>query len=779
MGCSNSVSADPQLPLSPPGSSRIESEVLDSVRSLSGTVREIRNMQIVTQRKITQSSMGFITVPEKVLQLSESAGSENLHEEQFSSGLVFKDIADSSTTDMSKLFNLIKRGETAQFHAFVQQHFFHQEADIHKLRGMWDSSPLLVAVQYGQYDIAEFLLDHPPEDTEELNRRNEKGCTVVLYVVMEGNVDFFKRLLGLGIKVNIEPTSEPVYNQKYDQSMIVTPLLMAVINNHRRILGLLIDNGCNVDQLFEFSTVKSIRKLSTSGGKVSGVIGMRPILIAAFYGHIDIVRELIWRVCDFHAKDTEQSNILHHLARCKGSDVAELFKFLQMKSCIDDTLLTGLDENGDSPLHIACDLKSIEISTLLLAEGADSSKLNPISGFTPLHIAIRRRDAETVNLLLEYGANPLRRDEKGDAINKLTPLEMASKLPSDSELAKAVNQAANAWSNMRTPALRKSIINLFPDATPVEHLPMPHSHNTVVHQHKKKVSTSSPQKLSPDKSLGSPRPSEPTSDGKSPSKSNPINRIPFTDMFSAITGSASKEQKADSNCKPDVGDVGSKECDEVQEFVALDDSLIEDDIGVSSKEESTHDSIGRDIDHSVLYSEEILTEKDEDEENSDRINIQEAADAFENALKMMEDLVADVYNSKEKNKESNASSTTESSTPSVPIVYRPTPPPPRNSSSTGAVVTTDGSTVPTGGSGNLRRRSLKSYNGGTNVTNNTSIPSATTGSRRLSVGAKGNNSDASTRPPLSKKGSFQGSGKPMNNRRPSISQTPNKFGTKV
>lgn len=462
-------------------------------------------------RKVTQASTGNLIIPEMSSRdehpddVPNRGHQSSENHENFASGLMFKDAVDQAD-DPIKLFSLIKRGEVGQFKDYMRRFYFNQETKVHQLRGMWDSSPLLVALQYGQEEIAHLLLNNPPYNIEHITAPNEKGFTVAIFAVMEGYVDVVKRLLALHVPFNIEPTTEPLYNQKFDQSMIATPLSMAIINNHRRLVGLLLDNGCLVDSPFPFPTVKSSRK-SFGSSKTPGVTNLRPIHLACAYAHDEIVRELIWRVCDFHARDDEASTLLHHLARAKQEDsarVLEVFRFLQTKACIDETLLGAIDENGDTPLHVACDLKHEMMVKLLLEDGADASKLNPITGFTPLHISVRRRDLETVKLLLEYGANPLRKpgddgtpkrsprrglllsgsssaqqntsvhssaststsptnNAAAGAVNKLSALEMAQKLPADNELGKTVIKAAAAWERLRHPPLRPSIIQLFPD----------------------------------------------------------------------------------------------------------------------------------------------------------------------------------------------------------------------------------------------------------------------------------------------------------------------------
>jgi hypothetical protein len=63
---------------------------------------------------------------------------------------------------------------------------------VNKLVGMWGSTPLIVALQYGQKELAELLLSL--EDVGDLNHTNDKGASPLVLASMEGMVDIVSAL---------------------------------------------------------------------------------------------------------------------------------------------------------------------------------------------------------------------------------------------------------------------------------------------------------------------------------------------------------------------------------------------------------------------------------------------------------------------------------------------------------------------------------------------------------------------------------------------------------
>ena len=399
---------------------------------------------------------------------------------------------------------------------------------VNHMRGMWNSTPLIVAIQYGSLDIADFLLSL--QDTGDLNHRNDKGASALLYACMEeGFTDIVKKLLQIHkVEVSIEPTKEPVYNSAVDRTMRCTPLSAAITNGRDEVVKLLLAAGCNINQRFSFATTKSIRrtdpkkcdsaqtsssstaiaKSPASGKKQSvrervggegieesnsvksgiffpsmkgmsssqdefdgtllsgagtgtgtgawgpgdeaaagGALNLTPILLACASGQLGAAQELLWckkAECQCFCFDSEASSVLHHLARCKGEDAADIFKLLVKHNKINTLLLSGTDCNGETPLHVACDSKNAPIVQCLLEEGANPGVRVEATGQTALHLGLKKRSLEVCTALLQYGADPLIRDDKG-----VTPYDTALKIHKDSQLRQAVEGAGLAWMRLR------------------------------------------------------------------------------------------------------------------------------------------------------------------------------------------------------------------------------------------------------------------------------------------------------------------------------------------
>lgn len=123
--------------------------------------------------------------------LSRSDQARRVQEAQ-PEGLVYEDAVDNS----SNLFAAIKRGDIPTVQRMLgvtsgdgdsTPSVTAPTANVNSLLGMWNSTPLIVATQYGQKEIANMLLAE--SDLGDLNHRNDKGASVLLYACMEGLTD--------------------------------------------------------------------------------------------------------------------------------------------------------------------------------------------------------------------------------------------------------------------------------------------------------------------------------------------------------------------------------------------------------------------------------------------------------------------------------------------------------------------------------------------------------------------------------------------------------------
>ena len=108
-------------------------------------------------------------------------------------GLIYVEATDNS----SNLFAAIKRGDLTTVQQMLGVYETNEgdatpnvikvAKNVNNLLGMWNSTPLIVAVQYGQLEIANLLLAEPKLGN--LNHINEKGASVLLYACMEGQTE--------------------------------------------------------------------------------------------------------------------------------------------------------------------------------------------------------------------------------------------------------------------------------------------------------------------------------------------------------------------------------------------------------------------------------------------------------------------------------------------------------------------------------------------------------------------------------------------------------------
>ncbi|XP_075210375.1 uncharacterized protein LOC142317714 [Lycorma delicatula] len=174
--------------------------------------------------------------------------------------------------------------------------------------------------------------------------------------------------------------------------------------------------------------------------------GMRPLMMAAWHGHLKAVRLLIncgasvlardkkqqtLLMCatknirvvkflldtleniDLEATDIEEKTALHHASQ--GGHLQTVTKLVQFKA---DT--KNRDKRGRTPLHLACEQGHTSVAEFLIKHESDL-EARDIEGNSPLHLAVENKQNMMVSLLLEAGTPVDIENNKGQ-----TPLHMAS-----------------------------------------------------------------------------------------------------------------------------------------------------------------------------------------------------------------------------------------------------------------------------------------------------------------------------------------------------------------
>lgn len=159
-----------------------------------------------------------------------------------------------------------------------------------------------------------------------------------------------------------------------------TPLSVAVMNNDKEMITMLIENGAILDYRV--------------GDKD---FWKTPLHIAATHNKVVALQTLIDFGAWVHSTDCQGFTALHY-AVCGG-----------FTECVQELLhakadTETFDENGKGPLHQSCLHNFDAITSLLIDYSANMNAVN-IAGNTPLHVACTRNSKECAKILLIRGAN--------------------------------------------------------------------------------------------------------------------------------------------------------------------------------------------------------------------------------------------------------------------------------------------------------------------------------------------------------------------------------------
>ena len=211
------------------------------------------------------------------------------------------------------------------------------------------STPLTLAARHGHDNVVHALLS----DSQCLvDTKDQDGSTALHYSCTEGHVDIVRALVNHKANVNARVDSGD------------TPLTLAAINKHDNVVHALSDYSCEVYAKDE-DAFTALLLLSCERGYV-GIVrtllaehkadinvktdsGDTLLHVAARYGQLQVTMALIHEFnCDINVKGYLGRSLLHSACACSGSDGAVVDYVCRYLS----PLL--VDDNGDTPLHIAC-----------------------------------------------------------------------------------------------------------------------------------------------------------------------------------------------------------------------------------------------------------------------------------------------------------------------------------------------------------------------------------------------------------------------------------------
>ncbi|KAF5403173.1 hypothetical protein PHET_03319 [Paragonimus heterotremus] len=334
-----------------------------------------------------------------------------------------------------------QNGMTALHHAAMRNNFncvmqlISEGADLNCVDNA-NMTPLILAVRTGSIRIVKLLLQHKADATTCDNRScnvfhhacyhgNEKIIDIIYkYLKQEINEEFAKEMLNasnirletplhLAILSKSFPATEYCLDSGANISAVTfqqeTALHLAARSGNINIVEELLKREVNVGEMnnemqtplfyaIEGGHIYVVERLLNSGANVNHTdLGlMSPLLLAAKKGHVGICQMLVEKGAKLTEANEESESCLMLAVLGKHNDVVGFL--LRSEECED--LLEMADSKGDTPLHAAVRLGSIQMTKMLISQGANVLRKN-LQEHTPLHTAAIHGRFSIVQLLLD------------------------------------------------------------------------------------------------------------------------------------------------------------------------------------------------------------------------------------------------------------------------------------------------------------------------------------------------------------------------------------------
>lgn len=283
---------------------------------------------------------------------------------------------------------------------------------------------------------------------EILNSVNHESRTPLHYAVESGHVELVQAMLALGAMPNrydrngmtplhlaVRKGSTPMVRALMDHGADInagdgkggqTPLMVAIHENRRDLLTLLLQMGASPDR--------------------GNDDGLTPLMMAASRGQVLTLDVLLENGANAALTDKQGRNVLHYTDNrlthkqverliFAGADIEAKNRWGRtplLEALSDENMSYALcllrlgakatvaDDQGRTPLHHAVQTRRADVTAELINKGADINAKDRENGWTPMHYAVLAANLSEVRRLLAHKASPIAPDNHGR-----TPLHLA------------------------------------------------------------------------------------------------------------------------------------------------------------------------------------------------------------------------------------------------------------------------------------------------------------------------------------------------------------------
>lgn len=270
-------------------------------------------------------------------------------------------------------------------------------------------SPIYYACRYGKLDILQWMVEEKGADVnkmyEERLESPGSGLGIVdppftqvikktpLYVACwNRNPEIIRYLIEKGADVNAIGRCNPLHYKVGE-----TPLYIACKSGNLEIIKLLLDNGAYIE----------------SENHIGGSQYEKPLHVAVIKGQNEVVRELLQRGAAADIRNSKGGTPAHfYYSNLRGDFDYNAITNLRILLEHNPDILHMIDDEGNTPLHMAARFRLYRIVDFFVSQGADVNARND-KGETPLLLACQWPSSNfnlstgesTVSYLVEHGAD--------------------------------------------------------------------------------------------------------------------------------------------------------------------------------------------------------------------------------------------------------------------------------------------------------------------------------------------------------------------------------------